>query len=122
MQEKKPNPLAEMILECRASLEKMTPEEREKEEKRRKIADSFLRFTNDSLENFESSTAGKRSRPLRRQPSKPKKDRQPGRSKNRPNGNMALKRSSFPMLCGMTPLATTRGTGSFAASGSARAG
>ena len=54
MQEKKPNPLAEMILECRASLEKMTPEEREKEEKRRKIADSFLRFTNDSLENFES--------------------------------------------------------------------
>lgn len=58
MQEQKPREsvlkMMEALREYDAMLEKMTPEEREKEEKRRKIADSFLRFTNDSLEDDET--------------------------------------------------------------------
>ena len=54
MAEKKPNPLKEAILAYRERLEKMSPEERAKEEKRRQVADQMLRLTNDSLEDFES--------------------------------------------------------------------
>lgn len=57
MQEQKPREsvlkMMEALREYDEMLKKMSPEERRREENRRKVMDSFLRFTNDSLDDFE---------------------------------------------------------------------
>ena len=60
MQEKKENPLKQALMDYHAKLERMSPEERAREEAIcDAIAKKFLRLINDSLDDFEEPKAKK---------------------------------------------------------------